>query len=109
MAHIIYDFTETDSGSKLRVTFIDRTTGKRLVPFNGVYNATLLVKPEGGAVAPRTMAVLSGANDGMAEYQFTSAELAVGELRTQAVITRVSNGDVVTELGIKVFKVGPRL
>jgi hypothetical protein len=109
MSHNIYDFTATDTGSKLRVTFVNKSTGQKLVPFNGVYNATLLVKPEGGSVVPRNMAVLSGVNDGMSEYQFTGSELALGDLQTQAVVTRISNGDVVSELGIKTFKVGPRL
>lgn len=109
MAHLDYDFTASDTGSKVRVTFINKSTGQKLVPFNGVYNATLLVKPQGGAVQSRNMSVLSGADDGSAEYQFTANELAVGEMETQAVATRISNGDVVSELGIKVYKVGPRL
>lgn len=109
MAHIDYAFSQNDTGSKLRVSFINRTTGQKLVPFNGVYNATLLVKPFGGVVAPRTMSVLAGVDDGAAEYQFTSAELAAGDLQTQAVVTRISNGDIVSELGIKVWKVGPKL
>ena len=109
MAHIDYSFSQNDTGSKLRVTFIHKSTGQKLVPFNGVYNATLLVKPQGGVVTARAMTVLSGVDDGSAEYQFTSAELAAGELQTQAIATRISNGDVVSELGIKVWQVGPKL
>jgi hypothetical protein len=109
MAHLDYDFSALDTGSKVRVAFIDKATGMKLVPFNGVFNATLLVKPQGGAMAPRTMSVLSGADDGSAEYQFTAAELVAGELQTQAVVTRISNGQIVSELGIKVYKIGPKL
>lgn len=109
MAHLDYSFSQNDTGSKLRVTFIHKATGLKLTPFNGVYNATVLVKPAGGVVTARAMSVLSGADDGSAEYQFTSAELAAGDLQTQALATRISNGDVVSELGIKTWKVGPKL
>lgn len=109
MAHLDYDFSEFDTGSKLRVTFISKTTGQKLVPFNGVYNATLLVKPAGGVVTARAMSVLSGVDDGSAEYQFTAGETLEGDLQTQAIATRISNGDIVSELGVKVWKVGPKL
>lgn len=109
MAHLDYTFTAGDTGSKIRVRMIDALTGQLLVPFNGVYNATILVKPEGGTVTPRAMTILSGANDGYAEYQLLASELLVGETETQVQITRISDGTVVSELGIKVHKVGPRL
>lgn len=109
MAHLDYDFTENDTGSKVRVTFIDKSTGQRLTPFNGVYNASLWVKPNAGAWVERAMSVLSGANDGQAEYQFTSLELTEGSLSTQAQATKISDASIVSELGIKVYKVGPKL
>lgn len=109
MAHLDYDFTEGDTGSKIRVTFIQKSTGQKLVPFNGVYNAILLVKPAGGVMQARNMSVLSGADDGSAEYQFVSSELPEGDLEVQARATRISDGMFVTELGVKSFKVGPQV
>jgi len=109
MAHLDYTFTANDTGSKIRVTFINKFTGQLIVPFNGVYNALLLVKPAGGVVVQRNMSVLSGADDGSAEYQFTASELVVGDLQVQARATRVSNGEIFTELAVKIYKVGPVL
>jgi hypothetical protein len=104
-----YDFTAGDTGSKIRVRMINALTGALLVPFNGTYNAYILVKPEGGAMVKRTMSVLSGANDGYAEYQFTAPELTVGTLQTQVEIQKVSDGSIVSELGIQEYSVGPKL
>lgn len=110
MGHITYDFTAGDTGSKLRVTFIDKAGGRKILPFNGVYNADLLVKPADSAVAVRrAMTVLSDDKDGEAEYQFTGSELAEGDLVTQAEVIVISSGEIVSELGTKVFKVGPKL
>lgn len=109
MAHLDYDFTANDDGCKVQVVFINKATGKRLTPFNGVYNAVLLVKPQDGATTQRTMSVLAGANDGVAEYQFNASDLVEGDLEVQARAILVSNGDIVTELGTKIFKVGPLL
>jgi len=109
MAHIDYAFTAGDTGSKIRVRMIHSLTGQLLVPFNGVYNAALLVKPEGGSVVKRAMTVLSGTSDGLAEYQMLPSELLVGVTETQVEITRVSDGTIVSELGIKEHKVGPKL
>jgi hypothetical protein len=109
MAHIDYSFTAGDTGSKIRVRMIHALTGQLLIPFNGVYNAVILVKPEGGVVQTRTMTVLSGTSDGFAEYQFLASELLVGETETQVQITKISDGSIVSELGIKSYKVGPKL
>jgi hypothetical protein len=109
MAHLDYAFTEGDTGSKIRVRMIHAMTGQLLAPFNGVYNAAILVKPEGGTVVKRAMTVLSGSSDGFAEYQLLPTELLVGETETQVEITKVSDGTIVSELGIKVHRVGPKL
>ena len=110
MAHSVYDFTEGDTGSKIRVRVIDALTGAILRPFNGTYNAYLWVKPQGAVGATqRTMTLLTGENDGSAEYQFLGAELLEGDLQTQVEIQKVSDGTIVSELGIKVYKVGPKL
>ena len=109
MAHNTYDFTAGDTGSKIRVRMIDALTGGLLVPFNGAYNAYLMVKPQGGAVNRRTMSVLSGANDGYAEYQLQASELTLGTLQTQVEIQKVSDGTIVSELGIHEYSVGPKL
>ena len=109
MAHNTYDFTAGDTGSKIRVRMIDELTGAILQPFNGLFNAYIKVKPEGGALAVRTMAVLSGANDGYAEYQFLGSELVLGTLQTQVQIQRISDGTVVSQLGIEEHEVGPQL
>jgi hypothetical protein len=109
MAHNVYDFTAGDTGSKIRVRMINALTGGLLVPFNGIYNAYIVVKPEAGVAVKRTMALLTGENDGYAEYQFTAGELVVGELQTQVEIQKVSDGEIVSELGIKTYQVGPKL
>lgn len=109
MAHNTYDFTAGDTGSKIRVRMIDALTGALLVPFNGTYNAYIVVKPQGGVSAKRTMTLLTGANDGYAEYTFTSAELAEGTLQTQVEIQRISDGAIVSELGVQKYTVGPKL
>lgn len=110
MAHNTYDFTAGDTGSLIRERMIDALTGGLLVPFNGTYNAYLWVKPEGAVSATkRTMTVLSGVNDGFAEYGFLGAELLVGETETQVEIQRISDGKIVSELGVKQYRVGPKL
>jgi ribosome-interacting GTPase 1 len=109
MAHNTYDFTAGDTGSKIRVRMINALTGGLLVPFSGTYNAYIVVKPEGGGAVKRTMALLTGVNDGYAEYQFTSAELTVGTLQTQVEIQKVSDGTIVSELGVHDYSVGPKL
>lgn len=109
MAHQTYDFTTGDTGSKIRVRMIDALTGALLVPFNGFYNAYLVVKPQGGVVNKRTMAVLSGSLDGYAEYTLLPGELAEGITQTQVEIVDVVTGKIVSELGIKEYKVGPKL
>ena len=109
MAHTDYSFTKGDTGSKERVRIIHSLTGQLLVPCNGVYTAYIWVKPQGAASVKRTMTVLSGANDGFADYTLLGAELLEGELQTQVEIERVSNGQIVSELGVKTHKVGPKL
>lgn len=109
MAHNTYDFTAGDTGSKIRVRMIDALTGGLLVPFNGTYNAYVVVKNALGAINTRTMALLTGANDGYAEYQFTPSELSVGVMQTQVYIQKVSDGTIVSELGIHEYNVGPKL
>ena len=109
MAHLTYDFTAGDTGSKIRVRIVNSATGGLLVPFNGVYAATIMVKSSLGNPNLRAMTNLTGADDGQAEYQFTPTELAEGDLETQVRVTRISDSVVISELGIKVHKVGPRL
>lgn len=109
MAHTVYDFTAGDTGSKIRVRMIDALTGALIVPFNGTYNAYICVKPQGGVNAKRTMSLLTGVNDGYAEYQFLSSELLEGTTRTQVEIQKVSDGTIVSELAIHDYKVGPKL
>ncbi len=105
---IIYDFTAGDTGSVLQVSIRDRYT-KGLILLNGVYTATLLFKSAGGALQSRSMTILSGANDGKAEYQFQTGELTAGELETQVELTHTSSGKKVSELGIRRYQVGPKL
>ncbi len=107
--HQIYDFTASDTGAKIRVGFINGSTGKRLVPFSGVYNADLRVKAQDADTFTRAMTVLSGDDDGFAEYQFLPGELVEGQTEIQAVITKVSDATFVSELGTKLYRVGPQL
>jgi len=109
MAHNTYDFTAGDTGSKIRVRMIDALTGALLLPFNGTYNAYVVVKNALGTINTRTMALLTGANDGYAEYLFTASELSIGTMQTQVYIQKVSDGSIVSELGIKEYAVGPKL
>lgn len=110
MSHLIYGFTAGDTGSKVRERMVDALTGNILLPFNGVYNAYLWVKPEGAANSvKRVMTVLSGSDDGFADYGFLGSELLVGETSTQVEIERISDGKTISELGVKVYKIGPKL
>lgn len=109
MAHDLSDFTAGDTGSKLRISFIDVDKGTLIRPFSGVYNASIIVKPQGGVAAERVVTVLSGADDGYGEYTFLGAELLVGTTQTQVKLTKVSDASVVRELRIKNYTVGAAL
>lgn len=109
MGHIKYDFTAGDTGSKIRVALHDSRARGLIVPFDGVYNAAIWVKPAGGSAVRRAMTNLTGANDGYAEYQFTASELVEGTLTTQVEITKVADGTIVSQLDQAYFKVGPKL
>lgn len=104
-----YDFTAGDTGSKIKAAMIDVSTGKRIVPFNGTYNAAIWVKPQGLTATKRNMTNLTGTDDGYAEYLLLSSELVEGTLETQVEITKVSDGSIVSELQIKEWEVGPKL
>lgn len=105
----LYDFTAGDTGSKIRVEFVNAATGRKLVPFSGVYHASLWVKPFGGNPTKRTMTVLTGALDGFAEYQFLESELVEGDLKVQAETELIADSTVVSQLGITTYHVGPKL
>lgn len=109
MSHTTYDFVTGDTGSILRVRFVDAQTGNLIRPFNGVYNASVSVKPQGGISILRNMNVLANEDDGYAEYQLLSTELLEGDLSTQSRITKISDGSFVSEQKIKVYRVGPTL
>ena len=104
-----YDFTAGDTGSKIKVQILDARTAKLIVPFSGLYTAALYVKPQGGVAVKRNMTVLTGADDGYAEYLLLGTELVEGITETQTEITRVSDSAVFTELKIKEWRVGPSL
>jgi hypothetical protein len=104
-----YDFVAGDTGAKIRVVIIDKSTGKKLVPFDGVYNAAIVVKAQDGTINLRNMTNLTGANDGMAEYVFDASELVAGKTETQVQVTRVSDGKIVSELQIKEWSVLEKL
>ena len=104
-----YDFIAGDTGSKIKAAMIDVSTGKRIVPFNGVYNAAIWVKPQGGAASKRNMTNLTGTDDGWAEYQLLASELLEGTTETQVEITKVSDGSIVSELRHVEWEVGPKL
>jgi len=104
-----HDFTTGDTGSKLKIAMVDKYTGRRIVPFDGIYNAAISVKPEGQNPVVRNMTNLTGVNDGYAEYLLQPTELLEGTLQTQVIITKVSDGSFVSELKITEWSVGPRL
>jgi len=103
-----YDFTAGDTGSVLRVTMRDKYT-KALLPLSGLYTANILFKMEGGALVSRAMTILSGANDGKAEYQFTTGELTAGTMEAQIEITETASGKKISGLGIRTYEVGIKL
>jgi len=103
-----YDFTENDTGSVLRITARDKYS-KGIIPLNGVYTVNLLFKAEGGTLQSRAMTVLTGADDGSAEYQFSGTELGVGTMQAQVEITEISTGKKISQTGIREFEVGPKL
>lgn len=109
MAHDLSDFTAGDTGSKLRISFIDVDKGGLIRPFSGVYNASIIVKPQGGVATERAIAVLSGTDDGSGDYTLLSTDLLVGTLQTQVKITKVSDSTFVKELRIKNYTVGAAL
>lgn len=105
---IQYDFTAGDTGSVLRISVTDRYTKAR-IPMSGVYTALLLFKAAGGTLQSRAMTILTGADDGRAEYQFQTGELTVGELEAQVELTHTASGKKISELGIRRYQVGPKL
>jgi len=105
---VSYDFTAGDTGSVLRITVYDRYT-KSIVALDGIYTVNLLFKPEGGALLVRAMTVLTGADNGKAEYQFQSGELTVGTMEAQIEITEIATGKKISEVGIRTYEVGPKL
>ena len=104
-----YDFIAGDTGSKLKIAMIDKATGRRIVPFDTIYNAAVWVKPEGLNPVKRNMTNLTSANDGYAEYLLLASELVEGTLQTQVEITKVSDGSFVSELQVTEWQVGPKL
>lgn len=104
-----YDFTAGDTGSKIRVEFINAATGRKLVPFSGLYTASIWVKPFGGSATKRTMTVLTGSDDGFAEYQFLGTDLVVGDLTVQAEAALTADATIISQLGITTYHVGPKL
>jgi hypothetical protein len=104
-----YDFTAGDTGAKLKIAMIDKATGRRIVPFDTIYNAAVWVKPQGLPAVKRNMTNLTSANDGYAEYLLLGAELVEGTLQTQVEITKVSDGSIVSELQVTEWSVGPKL
>lgn len=109
MAHDLSDFTAGDTGSKLRIAFIDVDKGALIRPFSGVFNASILVKPQGASAVERTVSVLSGVDDGYGEYTLLNTDLVVGTLQTQVKITKVADATFVRELRIKNYTVGAAL
>lgn len=105
---IKYDFTAGDTGSVLRITVRDKYT-KGIIALNTVYTVNLLFKMAGGTLLTRSMTVLTGTNDGKAEYQFQSGELTVGTMEAQIEITEIASGKKISGLGIQTFEVGPKL
>lgn len=103
-----YDFIAGDTGSKIKAAMIDVSTGKRIVPYNGVYTSAIWVRPQGGPSVKRNMTNLTGVDDGYAEYQLLATELLEGQLETQVEITKVSDSTFVSELQVKQWTVGPK-
>lgn len=105
---ISYDFTAGDTGSVLRITVRDKYT-KSVIPLNTIYTVNLLFKMEGGMLVSRAMTVLTGADDGKAEYQFSTGELTAGTMQAQIEVTEIASGKKISGLGIQTFEVGPKL
>ena len=105
---VTYDFTTGDTGSVLRVTVRDKYT-KAILPLDTIYTVNLLFKAAGGTLQSRAMTVLTGTDDGKAEYQFQSGELTEGTLQAQIEITEIASGKKISEIGIRTYEVGPKL
>jgi hypothetical protein len=90
------------------VTVRNRYT-KAVIPLNGIYTANLVFKNANGVTLSRAMTVLTGANDGKLEYQFATGELVEGAMETQVEINHTASGKKISELGVRVYQVGPKL
>jgi hypothetical protein len=108
MASIIYDFRANDNLSIYQAEFRDKTT-KALIPMDGIYTATIQFSIEGGATTTRAMTILTGADDGKAEYQFATGELTVGTMEVQVTITEIASGKIATSVNPVFKEIGPSL
>lgn len=108
MALQTFDFRAGDNLSVYETELRDKVT-KALIPMDGVYTATIQFRVEDGPVISQAMTILTGADDGKAEYQFLSSELTVGTMEIQVTITETASGKIATTVN-QIFKeVGPSL
>lgn len=95
MSATVYDFMSGDTLSVLRVNIVD-SVGRQPVPLSTLFTASLVWSIDGGPSVSRAMNVLSGADDGAVEYQFTTGELVAGSMVAQVKLTQISSGNIVT-------------
>jgi hypothetical protein len=108
MALQTFDFRANDNLSVYETELRDKVT-KALIPMDGLFTATIQFSIEGGPTTTRAMTILTGVDDGKAEYQFATGELTVGTMEIQVTITEIASGKIATTVN-QVFKeIGPSL
>jgi hypothetical protein len=76
---------------KIRVALRDQKTGLK-VALDGIYTAAVTWSIDGAASVSGAATVLTGANDGVIEYQFKAGELIAGTMQLQVTITEIATG-----------------
>tara|TARA_R110000772_G_scaffold267971_1_gene393530 strand:- start:6172 stop:6498 length:327 start_codon:yes stop_codon:yes gene_type:complete len=108
MSSNLYDFREGDTLSVLRTTALDDVT-KEIIPLSTLFTATLVFQIGAGPTISQPMSVLSGVDDGVAEYQFGAGELTPGTMTAQVVLTQISTARTSTNTNEIIKQVGPSL
>jgi hypothetical protein len=103
-----FDFRAGDTLSIYETELRDKNT-KALIPMDGIYTATIQFKVEDGPTISKAMTILTGVDDGKAEYQFLGSELTPGTMEIQVTITEIASGKIATSVNPVFKEVGPSL
>jgi hypothetical protein len=101
MSAVKYDLMEGDTLSTIKVIITNSVTKAR-IPLATLFTAQIVFQitdgDTAGPVNSQAMTVLSGADDGIVEYQFQAGELIPGIMQAQVKITEISSSKVATTI-----------